>query len=141
MRHKIAAAAVLFAICAAAPAATRPAAEQKRIDFLLDAVRHAKAVFIRNDAEHPPEKAASHLKFKLFMAGERVQTARDFIEGVASHSEETGRPYLIRVAGGKPQPMKAWLYARLKEYEAAANAATPTGTPTPNPSPNPTPTH
>ena len=121
MRRELAFAAVFFAICAAAPAATRPAAEQKRIDFLLDAVRHANAVFIRNGAEHPPEKAASHLKFKLFMAGERVQTVRDFIEGVASHSEETGRPYLIRVAGGKPQPMPTGDMTIASISEEAAN--------------------
>ncbi len=129
--RRAASAAVLFAICAAASAATRPAAEQKRIDWLIDKVRHANAVFIRNDAEHPAGKAASHLKFKLFMAGKRVQTVRDFIEGVASHSEETGRVYLIREAGGKPQPMKDWLYARLKEYDRGVGVAmTPTPTPT-----------
>ncbi|MEO8431027.1 MAG: DUF5329 family protein [Acidobacteriota bacterium] len=122
--------AVLFLAAAGVFAATRPEVEQRRIDFLLDAVRHANAVFIRNDAEHPPAKAASHLKFKLFMAGEKVQTARDFIEGVATRSEETGRPYLIRVAGGKPQPLRDWLTARLKEHESAAAAVTPATTPT-----------
>ena len=114
--------AVLLFLGSAAVAAARPAAEQKRIDWLIEEVRHSKGVFIRNGGEYPAAKAVSHLKFKLLMAGKRVQTAKDFIEGVASHSEESGKPYQIRLPGGTARPMKDWLDERLAEYEKGAAA-------------------
>ena len=115
-------AALFFLASSGAIAAARPAAEQKRIDWLIEEVRHSKGVFIRNGGEYPAAKAVSHLKFKLLMAGKRVQTAKDFIEGVASHSEESGKPYQIRLPGGTARSMKDWLYERLAEYEKGAAA-------------------
>ncbi len=113
---------LLLGSAAAAVAAARPAAEQKRIDWLIEEVRNSKGVFLRNGGEYPATKAVSHLKFKLLMAGRRVQTAKDFIEGVASHSEESGKPYQIRLPGGTARPMKDWLNERLAEYEKGTGA-------------------
>ena len=118
----VAAVLLFLGSAAAAVAAARPAAEQKRIDWLIEEVRNSKGVFIRNGGEYPAAKAVSHLKFKLLMAGKRVQTAKDFIEGVASHSEESGKPYQIRLPGGTARSMKDWLYERLAEYEKGAAA-------------------
>ena len=118
----VAAVLLFLGSAAAAVAAARPAAEQKRIDWLIEEVRNSKGVFIRNGGEYPAAKAVSHLKFKLLMAGKRVQTAKDFIEGVASHSEESGKPYQIRLPGGTARPMKDWLDERLAEYEKGAAA-------------------
>jgi hypothetical protein len=68
------------------------------------------------------EKAAAHLKSKLFWAGKRVQTARDFIVGVASHSEASGKPYEIRAKDGKREPLAKWLIERLEVFEKAAES-------------------
>jgi hypothetical protein len=100
-----------------ASAASRPAEEQARIDWLLQEVGNSKATFIRNGKEYDAAKALSHLKTKLLFAGKRVQTARQFIVGVASHSEETGKPYEIRQPDGKQGPMEVWLLERLAVYE------------------------
>ena len=94
-------------------AAQRPAAEQSKIDWLLDQVERSAATFIRNGKEYDAKKAVSHLKTKLLFAGKRVQTARDFIAGIASHSEETGKPYEIRFPDGKTMLVGDWLSARL----------------------------
>ncbi|MEP6767518.1 MAG: DUF5329 family protein [Acidobacteriota bacterium] len=118
----IAAAAALLLFAASALAASRPAAEQKRIDWLIEEVRNSRGVFIRNGEEYPAAKAVSHLKFKLLMAGKRVQTVRDFIEGVASHSQETGKPYQIRLPDRPARPMKDWLNERLAEFEKGASS-------------------
>jgi len=114
--------AVLFLFLAALPlaAATRPTTEQEAIDWLLSEVRRSDAVFIRNDAEYNGEKAAAHLKSKLFWAGNRVQTARDFIAGIATHSEASGRPYEIRTKDGLKGPLGKWLTERLDVFEKAA---------------------
>jgi hypothetical protein len=101
----------------AASAATRPADEQASIDWLLDQIGNSKATFIRNGKEYDAAKAVSHLKTKLMFAGKRLQTVRQFIIGVASHSEETGKPYEIRTTDGKQSPMATWLMERLAVYE------------------------
>ena|SRR5438552_616399 len=100
-----------------ASAASRPAEEQAGIDWLLDQISNSKATFIRNGKEYDAAKAVSHLKTKLMFAGKRVQTVRQFIAGVASHSEESGKPYEIRMPDGKQSPMAAWLMERLAIYE------------------------
>jgi hypothetical protein len=100
-----------------ASAASRPAEEQAGIDWLLDQISNSKATFIRNGKEYDAAKAVSHLKTKLMFAGRRVQTVRQFIVGVAAHSEETGKPYEIRMPDGKQSPMATWLMERLAIFE------------------------
>ena len=109
----------LILVLAAFPAgaASRPAEEQASIDWLLDQISNSKATFIRNGKEYDAAKAVSHLKTKLMFAGKRVQTVRQFIVGVASHSEESGKPYEIRLPDGKRSPMATWLMERLAIYE------------------------
>jgi hypothetical protein len=100
-----------------AAAAKRPEAEQAKIDMLLSEIENADATFVRNGSEYEGRKAASHLRTKLFFAGKRVQTARDFVTGVASHSEESGQPYEIRPRGGAARPLADWLLERLRRLE------------------------
>jgi uncharacterized protein DUF5329 len=110
----------LFAItfsAVAAAAEKRPPEEQAKIDWLLSEIRNADAVFIRNGVEYNGEKAASHIKSKLFWAGKRVQTVEDFIVGVASKSETSGKPYEIRLKDGTQEPIQKWLRERLAIYE------------------------
>ena len=109
-----------IALSLAAPyavGASRPPAEQARIDWLLMEIGNSHATFIRNGKEYDAEKAVSHLKSKLLFAGRRVQTVRQFITGVASHSQESGKPYEIRLPDGRQMPMEAWLLERLAVYE------------------------
>jgi hypothetical protein len=109
----------------AALAASRPDAEQVKIDWLLKEVGNSGAIFIRNGKEYDASKAVSHLKTKLLFAGKRVQTVRQFIVGVASHSEETGKPYEIRLPDGKQSPLQVWLLERLAVYEKGDSAQKP----------------
>jgi hypothetical protein len=118
MRRSALALVASIALAASLTAAEkRPAAEQAKIDWLLDRVQTSDAVFIRNGKEYDGRKAAGHLKTKLWWAGDRVQTARDFIQGVASKSEESGKPYEVRLGNGKSQPLGDWLFERLGELE------------------------
>ncbi len=110
--------AFLFLAAVVAGAASRPPAEQEKIDWLLDRVRASDAIFLRNGAAYDGGKAASHLRRKLFFAGGRVQTAREFIAGIATRSEESGQPYGIRPKGAASAlPLGDWLLARLIEHE------------------------
>jgi hypothetical protein len=116
-RHWSALCAALLLVTSAALGVTRPAAEQTKIEWLLAEIGNSKATFIRNGKEYDGAKAVAHLKTKLLFAGRRVQTVRQFIVGVASHSEETGKPYEIRLPDGKQGPMQVWLMERLLVYE------------------------
>jgi len=100
-----------------AATAVRPLPEQNKIDYLISEVRSSPATFLRNGAEHTGIRAAAHLARKLRFAGKRVQTARDFIVGIASKSESSGKPYEIRWPDGRRQPLAEWLAARLVLYE------------------------
>jgi hypothetical protein len=102
---------------ASAASAVRPSREQTKIDYLIGEVRGSSATFLRNGAEHTGSRAAAHLARKLRFAGKRVQTARDFIVGIASKSETSGKPYEIRWPDGRRQPLAEWLTARLVLYE------------------------
>lgn len=117
--------ALLLAAVPLAAAATRPVAEQERIDWLLNEMRGSDAVFVRNGKEYDGKQAASHLKSKLWWAGKRVQTAREFIVGVASHSEESGKPYEIKRKDGTREPLETWLTLRLSVFEKGALAGSP----------------
>jgi hypothetical protein len=98
-------------------AAKRPGAEQEKIDWLLSEIERSDATFLRNGVEYDGRNAASHLKTKLFWAGKRVQTARDFILGVCSHSEASGKPYEVRFKDGTQRPLEKWLSERLDAFE------------------------
>ncbi len=111
------AAVILLLLVSAVLAATRPEEEQEKIDWLLAEMKNADAIFIRNGKEYNGEKAASHVKSKLWFAGKRVQTVREFIVGVASFSEETGKPYEICFKNGTQGPLENWLLERLAVYE------------------------
>ena len=102
---------------AAARHSIRPVAEQTKIDFLLGEVKNSPAIFIRNGSEYPGSRAAAHLLSKLNFAGRRVQNARQFIVGIATHSEASGKPYEIRWPDGRRQPLAEWLLERLAFYE------------------------
>jgi len=129
--------AVLYFAASYSAGASRPAAEQAKIDWLLMEIQNSKATFIRNGSEYDAVKAVSHLKTKLLFAGRRVQTARQFIVGVASHSEETGKPYEIRQPDGNQGPMETWLLERLAVFEKGAALQRSPVPPRPAPTPSP----
>ena len=119
MGRKALSAALFVALAAPAFAGppVRPVAEQTKIDFLLGEVKASPATFIRNGRAYPAGRAASHLSTKLKFAGRRVQSARQFIVGIASHSEESGKPYEIRWPDGRREALAKWLLERLEFYE------------------------
>lgn len=91
--------------------------EQRKIDYLIDSVSQLHdAQFIRNGSSYDADKAVSHLRLKLRYAGDKVQTADDFIRLCATGSSMSGKPYLIRFADGHTEPSAQWLHERLAVY-------------------------
>ena len=124
---------MLAAAALAAPpalfAASRPPAEQAKIDRLLEEIRRSDATFVRNGRDYDGGRAAAHLRRKLAFAGSGVRTARDFVVAIASRSSASGRPYGIRFPGSSPRPLGDWLLERLAAMETPGS---PTQTPTPS---------
>lgn len=96
----------------------REAKENDRIEHLIRSVETFEgAVFIRNGKEYQPEAAGSHLRMKLEKAGDRVTTAEDFIEGIASKSSFSGKPYRIRRSDRTLTDTRRFFQSLLREYD------------------------
>lgn len=107
---------------APAPAAKAPAkvqlSEREKIDWLLDQVANANAIFIRNGEEASGKDAAAHLRRKWSSAGDRIKTAREFIEHLASKSSTSGQPYHIRTPDGVTVESREWFTKQLDSLES-----------------------
>jgi hypothetical protein len=91
------------------------AAERHRIDLLLSAIeKQQNLVFIRNGSEHPAGEAASHLRRKMRSAEERISTAEEFIDNLATASSLSGKPYMVRRQGMEPEPAGPFLHRLLR---------------------------
>lgn len=92
--------------------------ETQKIDHLIAFVANLKgATFIRNGESYEPKQAADHLLMKRNKAGNRIKTAKDFIDKIATASSLTGEPYLIQFANGKKFPTQLVLISELKKLE------------------------
>jgi hypothetical protein len=112
---------------AQAPAAAAPRAadfplptEAQKIERLIAYVAGLEdAVFIRNGTAHTPQEAARQLRRKLEEAGDRVQTADDFIRLCVSHSSVPGEAYLVRYSDGRTRTAEDVLRDDLLQMQAA----------------------
>lgn len=89
--------------------------EVKKIRDLIALLEASDVVLIRNNQEYSPAEAADHLQSKLEHAKAEVRTLDDFIEKVASRSWLSGKPYLIRLPGGRTVEAEAWFRERSAE--------------------------
>jgi hypothetical protein len=92
--------------------------EGDRIEFLLRAIEESGLTFIRNGTEHDGPAAADHLRGKLEFAGDRITTARQFIDHIATGSSMSGKPYQVRLADGTVVPLRDWLTEQLAHADA-----------------------
>jgi hypothetical protein len=100
-------------------AGRRPLTEKEKIEALIKHVEGMEgAVFVRNGKEYDAPTAARFLRGKWERARD-VKTAREFIEQCATTSSTSGKPYLIRLKGGKEVKSGEYLTAELKKLEEA----------------------
>jgi hypothetical protein len=82
--------------------AAPPPREAARIERLIQHVEAMTEVkFIRNGTEYSSADAGKFLRGKLDYLADKIHTAQDFIEQVATRSGSSGQPYLIRLADGR----------------------------------------
>ena len=93
--------------------------EAAKIQALIHSVEVLPgAVFIRNGSEYDGHKAADHMRMKLKYAGDKVQTAEQFIDLLATGSSMSGKPYHIRFADGRTVESAVFFHEQLRKLEA-----------------------
>lgn len=98
--------------------ASAPMTEAQKIDRLIAYIgQFSGAVFLRNGEEHSAEDAADHMRLKRGKAGERCDTAEEFIRVCASFSSRSGEAYLIRFPDGRTRTAEDVLREELARLE------------------------
>lgn len=83
--------------------------EKQKIEYLIQSISQLEgAQFYRNGKWYSASEAADHLRLKLKNSGNRIKTARQFIEHIASKSSMSGISYKIRFRDGKT--MESWVF-------------------------------
>jgi hypothetical protein len=74
--------------------------EEQKIEKLINYIEKSEAIFIRNGSEYLAKEAADHLRMKLKKVGNKVKTAKDFIDLIASKSNMSGEAYKMKFKNG-----------------------------------------
>lgn len=94
--------------------------EAQKIDRLLaDVAAATGTVFIRNGDEHGAASAAKHLRSKYESQADKITSARQFIDEIASTSSTSGKPYRVRLPDGREMDASAYFNERLADLESA----------------------
>ncbi|MFC3191237.1 YfeK family protein [Pseudocitrobacter faecalis] len=97
--------------------------EEARINAMLEALSKQKElVFVRNGDEHTCDEAVSHLKLKLGNTRNRIDTAEQFIDKVASSSSITGKPYIVKIPGKSDENAQPFLHALIAQTDKTVPA-------------------
>ncbi|WP_414164450.1 YfeK family protein [Superficieibacter sp. BNK-5] len=109
----------VVALLGALPAfAKLNAHEEARINAMLNAlVQKQDLTFVRNGDAHNCEEAVSHLRVKLGNTRNRIDTAEQFIDKVASSSSITGKPYIVKIPGKKDENAQPYLHALIAQTD------------------------
>jgi len=99
-----------------------PAAERDRVERLISYVEsHTDVAFVRNGTAYDSKDAATFLREKMNAMGDRVTTAQQFIEQIATRSSMSGEPYMIRHPDGRTEHSAKFLGDELKRMNAATS--------------------
>lgn len=91
-----------------------PEPVRAEIDALLSKMEGSRCEFGRNGSWYPPAEARKHLLDKLHYLerSRELSSAEEFIEQAAAQSSFSGKPYLVRCAGGAALESRQWLHAQ-----------------------------
>jgi hypothetical protein len=82
--------------------------------YLIDLIRQSPHKFVRNGKEYQGDIAAKFLSYKLNKNLRKVKTTENFIDLVATRSEESDREYLIVFTDGSTRPTREVLLSELE---------------------------
>ena len=112
---------ILLLLVLALPAQAFTDSKLVRVDKLLNLLSSkTDMIFIRNGSEYDVNDAVAHLRRKLDYAADKVNSAEEFIDNVASFSSLSGKPYQVKELGGQPSDFGLYLHELLKEADTPA---------------------
>ena len=100
------------------------AAEDKEVAFLLSYIAESDCIFIRNGDEHQAKAASAHLEMKYNHVRNRIQSAEDFIDKIATKSSFSGSPYEV-LCNSARLPTKIWLEEALTAHRTSVAKKSP----------------
>lgn len=93
------------------------------ISSMLEGLAQKKdLIFVRNGDEHTCDEAVSHLRLKLGNTRNRIDTAEQFIDKVASSSSITGKPYIVKMPGKSDENAQPFLHALIAQTDKTVPA-------------------
>jgi hypothetical protein len=93
--------------------------ELGRIESLLQKLGSSQGVtFIRNEKDFPASRAVSHLRRKLSHTKDKLTSAEEFIDEVASNSSISGKPYFVRLNDGTTLTAKEYFHSILADIDS-----------------------
>lgn len=95
--------------------------QDERIRYLLERVAGSDERFIRNGKVHNGKQARQWLLYKKGHWVNGVGTAEDFITRVASFSQKTGEPYLVKYSDGRTYSLASVLKNELSAFDQQQN--------------------
>ncbi|MBZ9582203.1 YfeK family protein [Klebsiella quasivariicola] len=98
--------------------------QEARINAMLDALaQKTDLIFVRNGDAHTCDEAVAHLRLKLSNTRNRIDTAEQFIDKVASSSSVTGKPYIVRIPGKNDQQARPYLHTLIAQTDKTVTVA------------------
>lgn len=94
------------------------AVTRAEVAHLLKYLETSGCQFQRNGSWYPPARAASHLnrKYEYMLKKGLVTTTESFIEGAASESSASGKPYSVKCGEAAAVPSATWLGDELQRF-------------------------
>jgi len=94
------------------------AVTRTEVAHLLKYLETSGCQFQRNGSWYPPARAASHLnqKYEYMLKKGLVANTESFIEGAASESSASGKPYTVKCGNAAAVPSAAWLQDELRRF-------------------------
>ena len=90
--------------------------EEARINAMLEGLAQKKdLIFERNGDEHTCDEAVSHLRLKLGNTRNRIDTAEQFIDKVASS-------YIVKIPGKSDENAQPFLHALIAQTDKTVPA-------------------
>jgi hypothetical protein len=98
-----------------------PASQRAEVDHLFEFVRTSKCQIERNGKLYAGAAAVEHMQKKYEHFRDEIDSTEKFIELVATRSEASKKPYLIRCDGRSAMPTGDWLLAELARFRAGGH--------------------
>jgi hypothetical protein len=92
--------------------------ERAKILYLVHQLRLSNRRFERNRAVYAGSRAASHMLMKYNAVKNRIHSAQEFIDRIATRSSSSGQPYYILDERGNKYPSREVLTEELHRLES-----------------------